>query len=435
MNLETAALVAVPLGLPGFLEPCPVGSNLLFVDCVAQHPRAVRVRELGVVLVFQPASGLLEQAKGPERGSSARRRRGADHGKRLQHLLGGQWMDRRLSEGRIRTLTIMQGMSKLRWIGLLLGAFLLLLVALATIPTLARRSHERYEVVASWGREGSGPGEFRAPIGVVLDDSGYVYVTDSGNDRIQKFTGDGDFVAAWGTSGTGPGELRRPMHIALGPGGLLYVAEYLNDRIQIFARDGTPLGMVSEDTITPDGDLDAPGGAALPPGGQELWIPDFYHHRVAVYSRQGRFVRQIGTAGRVLRGRLHYPTDVAFGPDGTLYVADAYNNRIQRFAPDGRLLGVWGGPLGLGIPGPWRGWFRVATGVAVGFEGQVYVADFYNHRVQKFGPGGAFKAEWGAEGPQLGQFDRPTDVAIGPKGRAYVVDFGNNRVQVFARSQ
>lgn len=329
----------------------------------------------------------------------------------------------------------MNRMTRLRWTGLLLGGFLLLLGAVAAIPILARRSHERYAAVGTWGREGSGPGEFRAPIGIAVDDSGYVYVTDSGNDRIQKFTADGEFLAAWGKSGTGPGELRRPMHITLGPDGLLYAAEYLNDRIQIFGRDGTPLGMVSEDTVTAGGELDAPGGAALAPGGREIWIPDFYHHRVAVYSRQGQFVREIGEPGRVLRGRLHYPTDVAFGPDGTLYVADAYNNRIQRFAPDGRVLAVWGGPLGSGIPGPWRGWFHVATGVAVDLEGDVYVADFYNDRVQKFGPSGEFKAEWGAEGPELGEFDRPTDVAVGPKGRVYVVDFGNNRVQVFARNK
>ena len=225
------------------------------------------------------------------------------------------------------------------------------------------------------------------------------------------------------------------MHIALSPEGHLYVAEYISDRIQFFTRDGTPLGVISEDTLTPGGDLDAPGGAALAPGGQEIWIADFYHHRVAVYSRQGQYLREIGRSGRVLRGRLHYPTDVAFGPDGTAYVADAYNHRIQRFARDGRPLGAWGGPLGLGIPGPWRCWFRVATGMAVDSEGDIYVADFYNHRVQKFGPSGEFLAEWGDAGSKLGKFDRPTDVAVGLDGRLYVADFGNKRIQVFARTE
>lgn len=323
----------------------------------------------------------------------------------------------------------------MRWILVTCGAVLLLGAAVATFPTLLRRNHERYELVSVWGREGPGPAEFRGPIGVAVDDLGHVYVSDSGNDRIQKFTEDGKFITGWGGSGKGLGELRRPMHIALGPNGNLYVAEYLNDRIQIFAPDGTPLGAITEDTITANGELDAPGGVALTPDGEEFWIADFYHHRVAVYSRQGQYLREIGKSGRVLHGRLHYPTDVAFGPDGTAYVADAYNHRIQRFARDGRLLDLWGGPFGTGIPGPWRGWFHVATGMAVDSEGDVYVADFYNHRVQKFGPSGEFIAEWGAEGEEPGHFDRPTDVAIGPDGRVYVVDFGNNRVQVFARTE
>ncbi len=306
--------------------------------------------------------------------------------------------------------------------------------AVVLTPTLTRRNQEQYRLVGAWGGEGSEPGEFRGPIGVAVDDSGYVYVTDSGNDRIQKFTSDGALVSVWGGDGIRSVELRRPMHITIGPDRLVYVAEYLNDRIQVLARDGTPLGIVAEDTTTPNGELDAPGGVSLAAGERELWIADFYHHRIAVYSSEGRFIREVGKSGRLLRGRLHYPTDVAVGPDGTVYVADAYNHRVQRFAPDGRLLGAWGGPLALGIPGPWRGWFRVATGVAVDRGGDVYVADFFNNRVQKFAPDGVFRAEWGGAGDEPGRFDRPIDIAVALDGRVYVVDFGNNRIQVFARS-
>lgn len=321
-------------------------------------------------------------------------------------------------------------MSGFRWTFVVLGGTLLLLAATVTLPTLARSNQEHYQMIGAWGREGTGPGEFREPIGVAVDDSGYVYVSDAGNNRIQKFTAEGEFVATWGESGSRPGELQRPMHIVWGAS-RLYVAEYLNDRIQAFSRDGTPRKVVSEDTT--GGGLDAPGGIALAPGGEWMWIADFYNHRVAVYSPQGRLLAEVGGDGRALPGRFHYPTDVASGGDGTVYVADAYNNRIQRFAPDGRALNRWGGPFGLGIPGPWRGWFSVATGITVDSAGDVYVADFYNHRVQKFGPDGDFRAEWGTGGDRPGEFDRPTDVAVGPDGRVYVVDYGNNRVQAFMR--
>lgn len=312
-------------------------------------------------------------------------------------------------------------------------AFVLLgLAAVAVVPTLLRRDRADYGWRASWGAPGSGPGEFRGPIGVVVDDSGFVYVSDSGNDRIQKFTARGDFVNAWGGAGEAPGRLRRPMHLELEGDTLLRVAEYLNDRIQAFRLDGTPAGIVSEDTAAPGGALDAPGGVAAAPGGDELWVPDFFHHRVAVFAGDGGFLRQIGASGRWIPGRFHYPTDIAFGADGSAYIADAYNNRIQRYSPAGERLDAWGGPLGLGIPGPWKGWFSVATGVHAAADGRIYVADFYNHRIQVFGPSGDFVAEWGTEGSREGAFDRPTDVATGPGGRIYVVDFGNDRVQVFS---
>lgn len=325
-------------------------------------------------------------------------------------------------------------MKRLRWPATVLGGALLLLVGVGAVPTLLRRNGERYHPVLAWGRPGDGPGEFRGPVGVAVDDSGYVYITDSGNDRIQKFTADGKFVAAWGSTGAAVGRLRRPMHVRLGPGGVLYVAEYLNDRIQVFTLAGTPVGLLVADTTSSTSALDAPGGVAVSPDGREVWIADFYHHRVAVFTREGRYLRQVGAPGRGIRGKLHYPTDVVFGPDGTAYVADAYNNRVQRFAQDGRVLGAWGGPLGSGLPGSWRGWFRVATGVAVDSAGEIYAADFYNNRVQKFGPTGGFIAEWGAAGTGPGEFERPTAVAVAANGWVYVVDFGNNRVQVFRRA-
>lgn len=314
---------------------------------------------------------------------------------------------------------------------LLLVLMLVAALGVTILPTLHRQDRMTYEWERSWGSPGSGPGEFQGPIGVVVDDSGFVYVSDSGNDRIQKFTARGKFVGGWGGTGTEPGQLRRPMHMALVEDTLLHVAEYLNDRIQIFGPSGALLGTVDEDTATTDGALDAPAGVGRTPGGDEFWIPDFFNHRIAVIGRSGEYRGRIGASGRWLPGRLHYPTDVAFGPDGTAYVADAYNNRIQRYSSEGEYLGSWGGPLGLGIPGPWKGWFKVATGVHVDGAGRVFVADFYNDRVQAFDSEGQYLGEWGETGSGNGQMDRPTDIATGPDGRVYVVDFGNDRIQVF----
>lgn len=81
--------------------------------------------------------------------------------------------------------------------------------------------------------------------------------------------------------------------------------------------------------------------------------------------------------------------------------------------------------------GSGHGWFKTATGVATDGDGNVFVADFENHRVQKFTSEGEFLGAFGEQGSGPGQFDRPTDAAIDQDGNLYVVDFGNNRVQKF----
>ncbi len=136
----------------------------------------------------------------------------------------------------------------------------------------------------------------------------------------------------------------------------------------------------------------------------------------------------IGTPGRVLSGRLHYPTDVATSGDTLVYVADAYNHRVQVFHTDGTFVRKWGGPFGLGVRGGFRGWFRVATGIAVTDEA-VFVADFENDRIQIFTPGGKYR------GQVADSLFHPTDMVEGGRGELYVVDFGHNRVARFERGE
>lgn len=132
-------------------------------------------------------------------------------------------------------------------------------------------------------------------------------------------------------------------------------------------------------------------------------------------------------------GQLDTPMDVAVapGPEGEVYVVDRGNFRIQRFSPAGEYLGKWGsagtgdGEFGEGL---------VAAAVAP--DGKVFVlddrGDGSGFRVQRFDADGTFELGWGsAEGSALGEFDEPRDIAVGPGGRVYVVEAGNHRVQSF----
>ena len=75
------------------------------------------------------------------------------------------------------------------------------------------------------------------------------------------------------------------------------------------------------------------------------FVADFYNHRVQAFASNYTALPQIGKKGRIFGGNFDYPVDVAIGPDDSLYVADSYNNRIQKFSPDGKFETKWGGFL------------------------------------------------------------------------------------------
>jgi len=195
-------------------------------------------------------------------------------------------------------------------------------------------------VVASFGAQGKGRGEFTFGRDVVADSAGNIYAGDYGgdNDRVEKFTAEGEFLLEWGRQGAAPGEF---------------------DKMQ---------GMTIERR-----------------GAREfLLIADQCNHRVQRFDLDGRFDSSFGSLGTA-PGELRFPSGVAVGSDGSIYVSEWGNNRVQRFDREGRSLGVWGGP------GTEPGRLKTPWDVAVGPDDRVWVADYGNHRVQVF--------RWGDRAP------------------------------------
>src|SRR2546426_229589 len=98
---------------------------------------------------------------------------------------------------------------------------LFFILGLLAIPVLATALPEDPPVfVLKWGSWGFGPGQFEYPYGLAADAQGNVYVADKGNDRIQKFRGDGTFIRQWGGGGSDPGQFDGPTGIAISADGL-----------------------------------------------------------------------------------------------------------------------------------------------------------------------------------------------------------------------
>jgi len=309
--------------------------------------------------------------------------------------------------------------------GALLGIALVAPLALGSCAWFPEKQEPAYERVDSWGGQGSAPGRFSDPNGIAVT-SDRVYVADSRNHRIQVFTRDGEFVAQWSVPDEG-----RPMNLDTGHG-QLYAADYWNDVIRVYSLDTGELIRSVGGAGTGPGQFRNPGGVAVGPTGH-IFVADFFNQRVQELTATGEFVRQWGTTGEkgyIFAGGFNYPIDVAVAADGTLFVADGYNDRVQVFGPDGDFVRKWGGPFGINIRGDHFGWFRVPTGIAVGPEGRtVFVADQENNRVQKFTRGGEFLTAFGTshEGPGYTE----SAVAVAPDGTLYSVNLIDNEVEVW----
>ena len=160
----------------------------------------------------------------------------------------------------------------------------------------------------------------------------------------------------------------------------------------------------------------------------EALIPDPFEEKARTLTAQ----TTLGGAGSE-PGQFQRQRDLALSADGSLYVVDTDNHRIQHLTTTGEVLHVWGsfGDVTTGsAPG---GSFNQPWGIGIGPDGSIYVADTWNHRIQKFSPEGEFLTMWGA----FGQAESPTafwgprDIAVTADGKVLVTDTGNKRVVIF----
>jgi sugar lactone lactonase YvrE len=192
--------------------------------------------------------------------------------------------------------------------------------------------------VSAFADHGSGPGQLDAPKQVAVDGAGYVYVADSGNSRIERFTPDGQFAASIGQGfsiSAQPDQLSSPQGVTVAPDGTLYASDQQQRRVQHYAADGAFLGTIGSQG-SGDGQFETTGAiAAAPDGG--FYVTDWSLSRIQRFAAGGAFLARVGSGVGGGAGQFSHPFYVAVDCRGTLYVADVDNNRIQRLGDPGAL--------------------------------------------------------------------------------------------------
>ena len=279
------------------------------------------------------------------------------------------------------------------------------------------------QYITEFGSYGQGDGQFIWPMSIALDSQENVYVSDEWLSRINVYTKGGEFVRTWGKAGSKNGELNRPAGLAI--------------------------------------------------RGDTIFVVDSRNHRVQKFTLDGKYLAQFGSFGSG-PGQLNTPWGIGLDQNGLVYVADWRNDRIQQFTPDGQwqasfgqssvanqgeLVDWWNG--GVRPRGAPVGMFNRPTGVAVDQDGDIYVADWMNNRVQVLTPDGRFITEflgdaglskWGVDkiksNPDMirqrnGVRDftpervlwAPCAVKVDDKGRIAIADTTRNRIQIYQKNK
>ena len=317
-----------------------------------------------------------------------------------------------------------------------LGAPVALLAAIGALLGSATPAAASIQFDGQWGSAslppplGPADGSFSTPSRAATDSSGNVYVTDSGNSRVQKFSSTGTFLSKFGTLGIGNGQFLTgsALGIAIDSAGNVYVVDKLSNRVQKFNSAGTFVDRVGQ-----------PGHRQRP-----VQRP-LRHRRRLLRQRLRRRHRQQSDPGvRLLGRRLHHPvgkrgnrrrqvhlsyaaspsTPPATSTSPTRATAGSRSSRRRAASsPSGEALGR---ATASSAPPT-----TTTLDLAIGSSDNVIVVDPTNNRVQKFRPIGTFITKWGTAGSGNGQFTLPSGVAISSADEVYVVDSGNSRVERF----
>ncbi len=265
------------------------------------------------------------------------------------------------------------------------------------------------------------------PYGVVARD-GVLYVGDTVARLVHVFDLNKRTYRTIGESGAGA--LRKPLGIAMDDAKNLYVCDASLKRVMIYNAKGKFVRSINGKTL-----FSRPTGLAVSKDGSRIFVVDTggvgsIKHHVLVFDRNGRHLYDIGKRGSK-PGEFNLPLNAAIGPDGTLYVVDGGNFRIEAFTQKGKFL------FSFGAIGTRTGQFARPKSVAVDKHNNLYVSDAAFGNVQIFNHDGGLLMWIGTRGAtnHPGRFMLPSGLAVDDSdGRIYVTDQFFRKVEVYRPS-
>jgi ABC-type Fe3+ transport system permease subunit/sugar lactone lactonase YvrE len=309
-------------------------------------------------------------------------------------------------------------LTRVRW----LAAFLIIAAGAASLTGCddASSASDAPKVLDAFGKTGRGQGEFAYPRAIDITDDDLLFVVDK-TGRIQKLSPEGEFINCINMPLI---ETGKPTGLSVAPDGNLYVADTHYHRVVVFSPEGKLIdefGKFGQD----NGSFIYPTDVAFSPDGR-IFVSEYGgNDRISVFTEQGDFLFCFGTPGSG-SGQLARPSALCMdSARKCLYVADACNHRIAVYDLDGNILEY------ISSAGRAPGQLRYPYDLALLADGTLVVCEYGNNRLQLFGPDRKSLAVYGCAGRQSGQLAYPWGVAVDARRRAFIVDAGNNRIQVW----
>ncbi len=265
------------------------------------------------------------------------------------------------------------------------------------------------------------PFQLLQPYGLAVDSTGNLYIADQKVGAIFMFdteTREVDLI-----KNSVHAHFARIIGLAMDDSDRLFVSDPGLRHILVFDKDHKP-----EDVIT-DGVVE-PGGLAIDTQNRLLYVADVQLDQVLVYDADTlKQLRKIGTTGHnhelTSPGDFSKPAGVAVDAEGNLYVADTYNNRVEIFDADGNFVSTFG------KAGDGPGYFSRPKGIAIDGDGHIWVADGMQDRVQVFNKDGQLLISFGGHGLLPGQFQGLVGITIDKRNRVFTSEIFPGRAQQF----